>query len=177
MKISVVEGDITREEVDAVVNAANSAMRGGGGVDGAIHRAGGPEVLEDCIRRFPHGLETGHAGWTTAGRMRARWVDASTWWSLSAQAGQQLFYPPDVGGWDDTRWLDTGTFRARWFIAALVQGNRLPAEDSLGNPIQYQIVSDATLSMLPGDKPLLELGLTNGAELRVKPGARVAQEG
>jgi hypothetical protein len=62
-------------------------------------------------------------------------------------------------------------------IAALVQGNRLPAEDSLGNPIQYQIVSDATLSMLPGDKPLLELGLTNGAELRVKPGARVAQEG
>jgi hypothetical protein len=62
-------------------------------------------------------------------------------------------------------------------IAALVQGNRLPGEDSLGNPIQYQIVSDATLSMLPGDKPLLELGLTNGAELRVKPGARVAQEG
>ena len=56
------------------MNAANSAMRGGGGVDGAIHRAGGPEVLEDCIRRFPHGLETGQAGWTTAGLMPARWV-------------------------------------------------------------------------------------------------------
>ena len=62
-------------------------------------------------------------------------------------------------------------------IAALVQGSRLPAEDSLGNPIQYQIVNDATLSMLPGDKPLVELVLTNGAELRIKPGARVAQEG
>ncbi|HEX5088486.1 MAG TPA: O-acetyl-ADP-ribose deacetylase [Nocardioides sp.] len=74
MNITVVEGDITRQEVDAVVNAANSAMRGGGGVDGAIHRAGGREVLEDCIRRFPDGLPTGDAGWTTAGRLPARWV-------------------------------------------------------------------------------------------------------
>lgn len=70
----MVQGDITAQDVDAVVNAANRAMRGGGGVDGAIHRAGGPEVLEDCRRRFPHGLETGYAGWTTAGRMPARWV-------------------------------------------------------------------------------------------------------
>ena len=74
MNIEVVQGDITAQDVDAVVNAANRAMRGGGGVDGAIHRAGGPEVLEDCRRRFPHGLETGQAGWTTAGRMPARWV-------------------------------------------------------------------------------------------------------
>jgi O-acetyl-ADP-ribose deacetylase (regulator of RNase III) len=49
-------------------------MRGGGGVDGAIHRAGGPAVLEDCIRRFPDGLATGDAGWTTAGDLPARWV-------------------------------------------------------------------------------------------------------
>ena len=49
-------------------------MRGGGGVDGAIHRAGGPEVLADCVRRFPDGLATGDAGWTTAGAMPARWV-------------------------------------------------------------------------------------------------------
>ena len=68
MILSVVEGDITEQDVDAVVNAANSRMRGGGGVDGAIHRAGGPQVLEDCRRRFPHGLETGQAGWTTGGR-------------------------------------------------------------------------------------------------------------
>src|SRR3712207_3507537 len=74
MRIELVEGDITSQEVDAVVNAANSAMRGGGGVDGAIHRAGGPAVLEDCVRRFPDGLATGDAGWTTAGDLPARWV-------------------------------------------------------------------------------------------------------
>ncbi|WP_372697438.1 O-acetyl-ADP-ribose deacetylase [Arthrobacter sp. JSM 101049] len=73
-QLDAVHGDITTQEVDAVVNAANSAMRGGGGVDGAIHRAGGPDVLADCIARFPHGLATGDAGWTTAGRMPARWV-------------------------------------------------------------------------------------------------------
>lgn len=72
--LTAVHGDITRQHVDAVVNAANSAMRGGGGVDGAIHRAGGPEVLQDCIGRFPDGLATGDAGWTTAGNLPARWV-------------------------------------------------------------------------------------------------------
>jgi O-acetyl-ADP-ribose deacetylase (regulator of RNase III) len=72
--ITAVHGDITRQNVDAVVNAANNAMRGGGGVDGAIHRAGGPEVLQDCIRRFPDGLATGDAGWTTAGNLPARWI-------------------------------------------------------------------------------------------------------
>jgi O-acetyl-ADP-ribose deacetylase (regulator of RNase III) len=74
MELTVVQGDITEQDVDAVVNAANRAMRGGGGVDGAIHRAGGPAVLEDCVARFPHGLATGEAGWTTAGEMAARWV-------------------------------------------------------------------------------------------------------
>jgi O-acetyl-ADP-ribose deacetylase (regulator of RNase III) len=74
VRLSVVRGDITVERVDAVVNAASRRMRGGGGVDGAIHRAGGPAVLEDCRRRFPHGLATGRAGWTTAGDLPARWV-------------------------------------------------------------------------------------------------------
>jgi O-acetyl-ADP-ribose deacetylase (regulator of RNase III) len=74
VNLTVVQGDITAQQVDAVVNAANSRMRGGGGVDGAIHRAGGPAVLEDCIARFPDGLPTGQAGWTTAGAMDARWV-------------------------------------------------------------------------------------------------------
>lgn len=74
MRITVVQGDITTQDVDAVVNAANRAMRGGGGVDGAIHRAGGPAVLADCRRRFPDGLATGAAGWTTGGRLPARWV-------------------------------------------------------------------------------------------------------
>ena len=74
MELTVVQGDITEQVVDAVVNAANRAVRGGGGVDGAIHRAGGPAVIEDCVRRFPDGLATGDAGWTTAGEMAARWV-------------------------------------------------------------------------------------------------------
>jgi O-acetyl-ADP-ribose deacetylase (regulator of RNase III) len=74
MEIVLVRGDITRQDVDAVVNAASSRMRGGGGVDGAIHRAGGPAVLADCVERFPSGLATGDAGWTTAGELPARWV-------------------------------------------------------------------------------------------------------
>ncbi len=74
MRLEVVRGDITAQRTDAVVNAANRAMRGGGGVDGAIHRAGGPAVLEDCRRRFPDGLATGEAGWTTGGDLPARWV-------------------------------------------------------------------------------------------------------
>ncbi|HCB07129.1 MAG TPA: O-acetyl-ADP-ribose deacetylase [Nocardioides sp.] len=74
LRVTVVEGDITQQEVDAVINAASTAMRGGGGVDGAIHRAGGPDILEDCIARFPDGLATGDAGWTTAGELPARWV-------------------------------------------------------------------------------------------------------
>jgi O-acetyl-ADP-ribose deacetylase (regulator of RNase III) len=74
VEVTVVQGDITAQDVDAVVNAANNRMRGGGGVDGAIHRAGGPAVLEDCVRRFPDGLATGDAGWTTAGEMPAKWV-------------------------------------------------------------------------------------------------------
>ena len=73
-RITAVRGDITTLQVDVVVNAANNAMRGGGGVDGAIHRAGGRAVLNACIERFPNGLATGDAGWTTAGDLPARWV-------------------------------------------------------------------------------------------------------
>lgn len=71
-------GDITKQDVDAIINAANSSLLGGGGVDGAIHRAGGPEILEACreIRRtrFPEGLPTGEAVITTAGKMPALYV-------------------------------------------------------------------------------------------------------
>ena len=74
LRVTAEFGDITQQEVDVVVNAANNRMRGGGGVDGAIHRAGGAAVLQDCIDRFPDGLATGDAGWTTAGDLPARWV-------------------------------------------------------------------------------------------------------
>jgi len=71
-------GDITKEDADAIINAANSSLMGGGGVDGAIHRAGGPEILKECkeIRRtqYPDGLPTGQAVITTAGKMAARHV-------------------------------------------------------------------------------------------------------
>ncbi len=78
MELSVVEGDITGQKVDAVVNAANSSLLGGGGVDGAIHAAGGPEILAACRRLretdLPSGLPAGHAVATTAGRLPATWV-------------------------------------------------------------------------------------------------------
>ncbi|MBA8824821.1 O-acetyl-ADP-ribose deacetylase (regulator of RNase III) [Saccharopolyspora lacisalsi] len=78
MRIAAVRGDITEQEVDAVVNAANSSLLGGGGVDGAIHRRGGPEILEACRElrstRYPDGLGVGQAVATTAGKLPARWV-------------------------------------------------------------------------------------------------------
>lgn len=74
LTITAVCGDITEQKVDAVVNPANTAMCGGGGADGAIHRAGGPAILRDCVKRFPDGLAVGDAGWTTAGELPARWV-------------------------------------------------------------------------------------------------------
>lgn len=78
MRIEAVQGDITHQIVDVIVNAANSSLLGGGGVDGAIHRAAGVALMEACQRvrdtRYPAGLPVGEAVATSAGRLQARWV-------------------------------------------------------------------------------------------------------
>jgi O-acetyl-ADP-ribose deacetylase (regulator of RNase III) len=73
-RIEIVNGDITTETVDAIANAANEALRGGGGVDGAIHRAAGPALLDELRRRYPNGTPTGSAVATDAHWLPARWI-------------------------------------------------------------------------------------------------------
>jgi O-acetyl-ADP-ribose deacetylase len=78
MRVTLKLGDISGERADAIVNAANSSLLGGGGVDGAIHRRGGPAILTECLElrktRYPEGLPAGRAVATTAGDLDARWV-------------------------------------------------------------------------------------------------------
>lgn len=76
--IKLIQGDITEQDVDAIVNAANPSLMGGGGVDGAIHRKGGPRILEECEKirktRYPNGLPTGGAVITSGGTLKAKYV-------------------------------------------------------------------------------------------------------
>ncbi|WP_406195170.1 O-acetyl-ADP-ribose deacetylase [Streptomyces sp. NBC_01017] len=94
--IRLVQGDITRESVDAIVNAANSSLLGGGGVDGAIHRRGGPAILAECrelrASRYGKGLPTGQAVATTAGELDARWVihTVGPVWAATEDRSEQL---------------------------------------------------------------------------------------
>lgn len=74
--VMLLRGDITRQEADAIVNAANAALRGGGGVDGAIHRAGGPSIMKECeqIRKMEGGCQPGHAVITGGGKLKCQYV-------------------------------------------------------------------------------------------------------
>lgn len=78
MHLELIQGDITHQQVDAIVNAANSSLFGGGGVDGAIHKRGGKAILAECRQLrdtvYPDGLPAGQAVATSAGRLNARWV-------------------------------------------------------------------------------------------------------
>lgn len=74
MELIAAQGDITQQRVSAIVNAANERMRGGGGVDGAIHRAAGPALLRELVERFPEGLPTGQAGWSHGHGLLAPYV-------------------------------------------------------------------------------------------------------
>ncbi|RZD74192.1 O-acetyl-ADP-ribose deacetylase [Streptomyces albidoflavus] len=95
-ELTLVKGSITEQDVDAVVNAANSSLLGGGGVDGAIHRQGGPEILAACrdlrASHYGKGLPTGEAVATTAGRLPARWVihTVGPVWSASEDRSRLL---------------------------------------------------------------------------------------
>ncbi len=72
--LELVQGDITLQQVDAIVNAANSRLAGGGGVDGAIHRRGGPDIMEETRQKYPQGCPTGSAVISGAGRLKAKYV-------------------------------------------------------------------------------------------------------
>jgi O-acetyl-ADP-ribose deacetylase (regulator of RNase III) len=96
MEIELLTGDITEQRVDAIVNAANSSLLGGGGVDGAIHRKGGPAILTECrelrASRYADGLPAGQAAATAAGRLPARWVihTVGPVWSATTDRSQTL---------------------------------------------------------------------------------------
>ena len=91
-RLELHEGDITEQSVDAIVNAANSHLAGGGGVDGAIHRCGGPQIIDETARRYPDGCPTGSAVITGAGKLAAKYVIHAVGprWSGGARGEPQL---------------------------------------------------------------------------------------
>ena len=91
-RLELLIGDITKQAVDAIVNAANQQLAGGGGVDGAIHRAGGPTLMQETDERYPEGCPTGSAVATSAGNLRARYVfhAVGPWWTGGLRGEREL---------------------------------------------------------------------------------------
>jgi O-acetyl-ADP-ribose deacetylase len=178
--IGVVLGDITTVTADAIVNAANNRMRGGRGVDGAIHRAGGPAILADCIARFPNGLATGEAGWTTAGNLPARWVIHTV--GPNYNAGQR-----------DRRLL-TSCYRRALAVADALGARRVafplisagvygwPKDDAIAAAVDTIVsarTSVETVQLVALDRRTYEeidAGLTRRTPLRILQGVRVLHQ-
>ncbi|MHA1237191.1 MAG: O-acetyl-ADP-ribose deacetylase [Candidatus Hodarchaeales archaeon] len=143
-KICLIQGDITLEETDAIVNAANTSLRGGGGVDGAIHSAGGPKIKEECIQKYPNGCETGEARVTTGGLLKARFV---------------IHTPGPIwrGGGQNEPELLAKSYRNSFHMAELVgaQSIAFPSISTgvYGYPIQLasQIALDTVIECLPSN--------------------------
>jgi O-acetyl-ADP-ribose deacetylase (regulator of RNase III) len=146
--VELVEGDITAEDTDAIVNAANSSLLGGGGVDGAIHRAGGPVILEECRRiraeRWPEGLPTGHAVATRAGALRAKWVihTVGPVYSRSPNPAREL---------------------AACHVASLAIANELGAKS-----VAFPAISTGAYGYPLHEAPKVALGAVHSAQTRVE---------
>ncbi len=143
-KICLIKGDITLEETDAIVNAANTSLRGGGGVDGAIHSAGGPEIMEECIQKYPNGCETGEAKVTSGGLLKARFI---------------IHTPGPIfrgGGYNESELL-TKSYRNSFHMAELIgaQSISYPSISTgvYGYPIQLasKIALDTVIACLPSN--------------------------
>jgi O-acetyl-ADP-ribose deacetylase (regulator of RNase III) len=158
-------GDIARQDVDAVVNAANRALLGGGGVDGAIHSAGGPAILEACreLRRttWPDGLPTGEAVATTAGDLPARWVihtvgpvyarDADPARALAACHTNALRVADELGARTVAfPAISTGVFGYPVAEAAQVAIEAVRATDTSVQEVRFVLFDEPTLEIFRG---------------------------
>lgn len=143
-KICLIQGDITLEETEAIVNAANTSLRGGGGVDGAIHSVGGPKIMEECIQKYPNGCETGEARVTSGGLLKARFV---------------IHTPGPIwrGGGQNESELLAKSYRNSFHMAELVGAHSISypsiSTGVYGYPIKLasQIALDTVIACLPSN--------------------------
>ena len=160
MALSIISGDITEQRVDAIVNAANSSLLGGGGVDGAIHRKGGPEILRECrelrASQYGDGLPTGRAVATTAGRLPARWVihtvgpvycDSEDRSDLLASCYRQSLQVADSLGADSVAFPAISAGAYGWPIdsAASIAVEAVTALDSAVGDLRFVLLNDEAL--------------------------------